>query len=58
MVAPAAAAVWLGLGHRAGALQLTGWIPVLGEFRYAEKLMAPVTLCAAVLCATATRGGT
>ncbi|HSN15484.1 MAG TPA: hypothetical protein VLT61_12695, partial [Anaeromyxobacteraceae bacterium] len=43
--------LWQALGYRLGAAQLTSFVPIWGEFRYAEKLMAPITLCAAVLCA-------
>jgi hypothetical protein len=37
--------LWLALGHHLGAQQLLDWIPIWGKFRYAEKLVAPLTLC-------------
>jgi hypothetical protein len=41
--------LWLALGHRLGARQLLEWVPIWSRFRYAEKLMAPLTLCACAL---------
>ena len=43
--------LWVALGHQAGADQVLGWIPVWGQFRYAEKLIGPVTLGIALLAA-------
>ena len=40
---------WLALGQRAFASQALSWVPVWGSFRYAEKLIGPVTLLLAVL---------
>ncbi|MDU0457919.1 MAG: hypothetical protein RW306_04215 [Geobacteraceae bacterium] len=44
-------ALWLALGTRLGAEQLTHYIPVWGKFRYAEKLVGPLTLCCSLLAA-------
>jgi hypothetical protein len=41
--------LWLALGHRLGARQLLEWVPIWSRFRYAEKLMAPLTLCACAI---------
>jgi hypothetical protein len=41
--------LWLSLGHHLGARQALDWVPVWNRFRYAEKLMAPLTLCLAAL---------
>jgi hypothetical protein len=41
--------LWLALGHHLGARQLLGWVPVWNRFRYSEKLVAPLTLCACAL---------
>lgn len=46
-----AAFVWVALGHHAGAQQILSHVPVWGGFRFAEKLVGPATLCAAVLAA-------
>ena len=43
--------LWLALGTNAGAEQLTHLIPVWGKFRYAEKMVGPLTLCLTVLAA-------
>ena len=43
--------LWLALGHQAGADRILGWIPVWGQFRYAEKLIGPFTLGIALLAA-------
>jgi len=43
--------LWLALGHHLGARQLLGWVPVWSRFRYAEKLMAPLSLCLSALAA-------
>jgi hypothetical protein len=43
--------LWLALGANAGAEQLTHLIPVWGKFRYAEKMVGPLTLCLSVLAA-------
>jgi hypothetical protein len=43
--------LWLALGTRLGADQLLRHVPLWGSFRYAEKLVGPLTLCAAVLVA-------
>jgi hypothetical protein len=45
----ALALLWLALGHHLGARQLLDWVPVWKQFRYSEKLMAPLTLCACAL---------
>jgi hypothetical protein len=45
----AAVLLWLALGHRALATQALAWVPVWGAFRYAEKLVGPVTLLLAVM---------
>lgn len=45
--------LWLALGHHLGARQALAWVPIWSEFRYAEKLMAPLGLC---LCALAALG--
>lgn len=41
----------LALGTSLGAEQLTHFIPVWGKFRYAEKLVGPLTLCLSLLAA-------
>ena len=43
--------LWLALGAYAGAEQLMHLIPVWGKFRYAEKMVGPLTLCLSVLAA-------
>jgi hypothetical protein len=43
--------LWLALGVNAGAEQLLHSVPFWGEFRYAEKMVGPLTLCLAVLAA-------
>jgi len=43
--------LWLALGINAGAEQITHFVPVWGEFRYAEKMVGPLTLCLSVLAA-------
>lgn len=43
--------LWLALGINAGAEQITHLVPVWGKFRYAEKMVGPLTLCLAVLAA-------
>lgn len=45
----AVACFWLALGEHLGARQLLGGIPIWGAFRYSEKLVGPLTLCAALL---------
>jgi hypothetical protein len=50
----AAALLWLALGAHLGADQALGWVPVWGAFRYAEKIVGPLTLCLAVLAALGT----
>ncbi len=45
----AAIALWLAFGVNLGADPLLGGLPVWGSFRYAEKLVGPFTLAAAVL---------
>jgi hypothetical protein len=47
----AVACAWLALGARADADQALGWLPIWGAFRYAEKLVGPLTLCLSALCA-------
>ncbi|MHB8876289.1 MAG: hypothetical protein ACYC8T_21565, partial [Myxococcaceae bacterium] len=46
--------LWLALGHHLGAEQLLHAVPVWGLFRYAEKLVGPLTLCVAMLAALGT----
>jgi hypothetical protein len=43
--------LWAALGTALGADQLLRHVPVWGAFRYAEKLVGPLTLCLAVLSA-------
>jgi len=43
--------LWIALGTNAGAEQLLHIIPVWGKFRYAEKMVDPLTLCCSVLAA-------
>lgn len=43
--------LWLALGVHAGADQALRWVPVWGSFRYAEKMVGPLTLCLALLAA-------
>ncbi|MBI5445749.1 MAG: hypothetical protein HY900_31600 [Deltaproteobacteria bacterium] len=45
----AGVSLWLALGYHAGADQLLHRVPIWGSFRYAEKMMGPVTLCLALL---------
>lgn len=40
---------WAAMGHHLGAQELLGFIPGWKLFRYAEKLMAPLTLCICLL---------
>ena len=40
---------WLALGPTLGADAALGWLPVWGAFRYAEKLVGPLSLVLAVL---------
>jgi hypothetical protein len=49
----AAVLLWLAMGQHLGARQALDWVPVWSRFRYAEKLMAPLSL---VLVALAARG--
>lgn len=42
---------WAALGHHAGFVQLTADVPVLGRFRYWEKLAALVALLVAIAAA-------
>jgi len=44
-------ALWLALGTNLGAEQLTHFLPVWGKFRYAEKMVGPLTLCLSLLAA-------
>jgi hypothetical protein len=41
--------LWLAMGHHLGARPLLDWVPIWSRFRYSEKLMAPLTLCACAL---------
>jgi hypothetical protein len=41
--------LWLAMGHWLGARQALDWVPVWSRFRYSEKLMAPLGLCACAL---------
>ncbi|WP_242392753.1 YfhO family protein [Anaeromyxobacter oryzisoli] len=43
--------LWLALGHHLGARQLLDAVPIWSRFRYSEKLMGPLSLCAAALAA-------
>ncbi len=43
--------LWLALGTHAGAEQMLHTVPIWGSFRYAEKLVGPLTLCLAILAA-------
>jgi hypothetical protein len=43
--------LWGALGHRLGAEQLLHHLPVVGELRYAEKLVGPLSLVLALLAA-------
>lgn len=43
--------LWLALGTNAGAEHFTHFIPVWGKFRYAEKMVGPLTLCLSILAA-------
>jgi hypothetical protein len=43
--------LWLSLGTNAGAEQLTHVIPIWGKFRFAEKMVGPLTLCLSILAA-------
>jgi hypothetical protein len=51
LAAAAGVLLWLALGTRGGAEQLLHSVPVWGSFRYAEKLVGPLTLSLAVLAA-------
>jgi hypothetical protein len=46
--------LWLALGVNAGAEQLTHFIPIWGKFRFAEKMVGPLTLCLSILAAFGT----
>jgi hypothetical protein len=41
--------LWIALGNRLGAGTALGWVPVWKAFRYAEKLVGPLTLLLAIL---------
>jgi hypothetical protein len=43
--------LWLALGHHLGAQQALSWVPLWSSLRYAEKLVAPLTLCLALAAA-------
>jgi len=43
--------LWLSLGYHAGADQMLRHLPVWGKFRYAEKMVGPLTLCVSLLAA-------
>jgi len=43
--------LWLSLGTTLGAEQLLNNIPIWGKFRYAEKMVGPMTLCLSLLAA-------
>lgn len=43
--------LWLALGTTMGAEQFTHFIPLWGKFRYAEKMVGPLTLCLSLLAA-------
>ncbi len=46
-----AAVAWAAFGPHLGAQQLLGHLPLWGQFRYAEKLMASLSLCLCLLAA-------
>lgn len=41
--------IWMALGDTLGADQLMRYVPIWGSFRYAEKMVGPLTLCLALL---------
>jgi hypothetical protein len=43
--------LWLALGSSLGSEQIMHYIPVWGKFRYAEKMVGPLTLCISLLAA-------
>jgi hypothetical protein len=43
--------LWIALGAHAGAEQLMHFVPVWGKFRYAEKMVGPLTLLLSLLAA-------
>jgi hypothetical protein len=43
--------LWLALGSNSGSEQVMNYIPVWGKFRYAEKMVGPLTLCLSLLAA-------
>lgn len=43
--------LWLSLGATSGAEQLLHNVPIWGKFRYAEKMVGPMTLCLSQLAA-------
>ncbi len=43
--------LWQALGSNAGAEQMLHAVPIWGSFRYAEKLVGPLTLCLTILAA-------
>jgi hypothetical protein len=45
----AVVSLWVALGPALGAQQLLGAVPVWGAFRFAEKLVGPLSLCLAAL---------
>jgi hypothetical protein len=47
----AAVLLWLAMGQHLGARQALDWVPVWSRFRYAEKLMAPLSLVLVALAA-------
>lgn len=51
LVAASLVLLWLALGTNAGAEHFTHFIPVWGKFRYAEKMVGPLTLCLSLLAA-------
>ena len=51
LAAAAALLLWLALGHHGGATQALGWVPIWGTFRYAEKVLGPLSLVLALLAA-------
>jgi hypothetical protein len=51
LAAAAAVLLWMALGVHAGAEQVLHAVPVWGSFRYAEKLVGPLTLAVAALAA-------
>ncbi len=56
LAAAALVFLWLAFGHFAGARQALEWVPLWSRFRYAEKLVAPLSLSLALLAAFGANG--